>query len=273
MSDLPLISIVTPTFNCAPYIRDCIESVRSQNYPAFEHIIVDGASSDETVSILREYSHLKWISEPDNGEAEALNKGLALAKGDIIGWLNADDYYAPNIFTRIAREVDPQKNRHFVYGNTDFVDESGHFVWRKKSRPVMRLPFLLQWWRNTRHPHQPSIFFSRSMIEDIGNFNTALNFSIDYEYWLRCKLKYRFYHVAQVLSYVRIRAGAKSSEGVPEQHRSHHQISLPYLRRLGSRARLNHFLALNFFLLTSPIRQRLAIGTRMKSLRNRFRSR
>lgn len=266
MSDKPLISIITPTYNCARYIRDCIESVQSQNYQAFEHIIVDGASTDETVEILKEYPHLKWISEPDAGEAEALNKGLAMARGNIIGWLNADDYYAKNIFSRVAHEVDPRRNRHFVYGNTDFVDEAGNFIWRKRSRSILRLPFLLRWWRNTVHPHQPSIFFSRQLIDDIGDFDTKLNFSIDYEYWLRCRLKYRFFYVHQVLSCVRVRADAKSSVAVPQQHQSHHQVSLPYLKLLSLHERISHMIALKFFLMTSPARRQLAVGTRIRTL-------
>jgi glycosyltransferase involved in cell wall biosynthesis len=87
MSQAKKISIITPSYNCANYIRHCIESVLSQNYENFEHIIVDGASQDGTVDILQEYPHLKWISEPDKGEAEALNKALRMVTGDIIGWL------------------------------------------------------------------------------------------------------------------------------------------------------------------------------------------
>ena len=88
----PVISVITPSLNCAAYIRECIESVLAQDYRNFEHVIIDAASTDETVDILKAYPHLKWISEPDRGEADALNKALRMARGDIIGWLNTDDY-------------------------------------------------------------------------------------------------------------------------------------------------------------------------------------
>ena len=90
----PTISIITPAYRCAAFISRCIESVRNQNYPCFEHIIIDGGSQDGTVEILKQFPHLSWVSEQDRGEAHALNKALAMAGGSIIGWLNADDWYA-----------------------------------------------------------------------------------------------------------------------------------------------------------------------------------
>ena len=96
-----------------------------QNYGNFEHIIVDGASTDDTVQILKRYPHLNWISEPDNGEAEALNKGLRMASGDIIGWLNADDWYAANVFQAIASTFNSAPDVHLVYGRSIYADENG----------------------------------------------------------------------------------------------------------------------------------------------------
>ena len=96
--ELPKISIVTPSYNSAKFIEDCIQSVLKQNYPNFEHIVIDGGSTDGTVEILKQYPHLKWISEPDEGQSDALNKGFKMAEGDILGWLNADDVYLKNVF-------------------------------------------------------------------------------------------------------------------------------------------------------------------------------
>ncbi len=98
----PKISIVTPSYNSAEFIEDCIQSVLKQNYPNFEHIIIDGGSTDGTVEILKKYPHLKWISEPDEGQSDALNKGFKKAEGDIIGWLNSDDVYLPGTFNKVA---------------------------------------------------------------------------------------------------------------------------------------------------------------------------
>ncbi len=100
----PRISIVTPSYNQAPFIEEALQSVKDQNYPSLEHIVIDGASTDSTVSILEKYSqtpgwqHLRWVSERDQGQSDALNKGFRMAKGDIIGWLNSDDRYRPFCF-------------------------------------------------------------------------------------------------------------------------------------------------------------------------------
>jgi glycosyltransferase involved in cell wall biosynthesis len=98
----PLISIITPSFNQGAYIEQTILSVLHQDYGHVEHIVVDGGSTDATLDVLRRYPHLKWVSEKDRGQADALNKGLALAKGDIIGWVNSDDYYQDNIFGSVV---------------------------------------------------------------------------------------------------------------------------------------------------------------------------
>src|SRR5690242_19457333 len=94
-ADGPLVSIVTPSLNQARWLREAIESVRAQDYPHVEHVVVDGGSTDGTLEILREYDHLRWVSEPDRGQSHALNKGFQLATGEIFGWLNADDAYPP----------------------------------------------------------------------------------------------------------------------------------------------------------------------------------
>jgi len=102
----PKITIVTPSFNQGNFIDENIQSVLTQNYPNFEHIIIDGGSIDGTVDILKKYSHLKWVSEPDRGQASALNKGFRMATGDVIGWLNSDDSYLPGTFEVVARAFD-----------------------------------------------------------------------------------------------------------------------------------------------------------------------
>jgi len=102
LADTPSISIVTPSLNQGRYIEQTIQSVLLQNYPNFEHIVIDGGSTDGTVEILKKYPHLKWISEKDSGQSEALNKGLKMATGDIIAWINSDDWYAEGAFNNVA---------------------------------------------------------------------------------------------------------------------------------------------------------------------------
>src|SRR5438309_1875932 len=99
----PFISILTPSFNQGKYVEQTIVSVLEQNYPRFEHIVIDGGSTDNTVSILKRYPHLKWVSERDRGQGDALNKGLRIASGDLVGWVNSDDFYAQGVFQRVSK--------------------------------------------------------------------------------------------------------------------------------------------------------------------------
>lgn len=121
------ISIVTPSFNQGKYIQDAIESVLNQKYQNFEHIIIDACSTDNTIEILKKYPHLKWISEPDEGQSDALNKGFKKAEGDIIGWLNSDDIYLPNTFNIVTQSFN-DNGCDAVYGNYNFVNESGQIT-------------------------------------------------------------------------------------------------------------------------------------------------
>jgi len=269
MGEMPMVSVITPSFRCAAFIRECIESVLAQNYPNFEHIIIDGASQDGTVEILNEYSHLQWISEPDTGEAEALNKALSMVRGDIIGWLNADDYYLEGVFNRVAREIDPHQGRHVVYGNANMIDEKGQLLWEKRSASAITLSLLLRWWEHPRLPHQPSIFYSKALVTDIGPFNPDLHFSIDYEYWLRIIVKYRFHYIDQTFTDARVRADSKSLSTVPAQIQSHWRVSLPYHRYLNVRERVKFWrdYCVDY---KSPIipktRGQLRLRTRLKGL-------
>jgi glycosyltransferase involved in cell wall biosynthesis len=117
------ISIITPTYNQAEFIEDAIKSVLDQEDSNFEHIIVDGGSSDQTISILRKYPHLKWISEKDNGQSDAINKGIQLSTGDIVGWLNSDDIYLPGTLSRVRQEFATDKIDG-TYANLYFSDRN-----------------------------------------------------------------------------------------------------------------------------------------------------
>lgn len=122
----PKISVVTPSFNQAQYIEKTIQSVIQQDYPNFEHIVIDGGSTDGTIEILKKYAHLKWISEKDRGQSDALNKGLKSADGEIIAWIDSDDWYEQDTFSAVARFFLGNQDKNVVMGDCNLVDEHGN---------------------------------------------------------------------------------------------------------------------------------------------------
>jgi len=154
------ISIVTPSLDQGKYIEDCIQSVLNQNYENFEHIIIDGGSTDGTIEILKKYPHLKWISETDEGQSDALNKGFRMASGEIIGWCNSDDIYLPNTFGKVIPILEDSKIDG-VYSNLYFGDEKLNITRELKThRPVK--------WLSLFHCYIPSatFFFKRKIIDN-----------------------------------------------------------------------------------------------------------
>jgi hypothetical protein len=187
------ISVVTVSLNQGEFIKQNIESVLAQNYPNFEHIIIDGGSTDGTLNILRSYPHLKWTSEPDRCQSEALNKGFSRANGEIIAWLNSDDWYAPNTFESIASAL---TDYPVVLSSAEETDRSGKW---KQTVPNVERSFydLLRYWIPYAWVAQNGVFFLRSLLEEVkyrpGYYvEEDLNFCMDYDLWLRMAGKYPF---------------------------------------------------------------------------------
>src|SRR5512136_2224736 len=135
-SSLPTVSIITPSFNQAHFIEETIRSVLAQDYPNLEYIIVDGGSTDGSVEIIQKYAgHLAWwVSEKDKGHADALNKGFAHARGDILAWLNSDDTYYPGAVAEAVTYLQSHPETGMVYGDADLTDNAGHVIGRFASR-------------------------------------------------------------------------------------------------------------------------------------------
>lgn len=210
MSSAPLISIITPSFNQAAYIEDTIRSVMTQDYPSWEHIVVDGGSSDGTVEILQRYPHLRWVSEKDRGQADAVNKGLRMAQGEIIGWLNSDDTYLPGALAVAARELDRRRDRWIIMGNCEFVDDrtpTGIF----HPRAYQGRRRLIEIWKGYSIP-QPSVFFFKDVLNRCGNLDASLYFALDYDLFLRFSAHYWFHAVDAPLATYRLHGDSKTRE-------------------------------------------------------------
>jgi len=210
---VPKLSIVTPSFNQGHFIEETLRSVRSQRYPVLEHIVIDGASTDGTVEILKRYSstpgweYLRWISEPDHGQTDAINKGFQRATGNIIGWLNSDDLYEPDSFARIAKAFEENPMVDFIYGDYLIIDETGKTLISKKEIDFDWEILLC----GLNYIAQPNVFFRSQVFKELGYLNDSLQFVMDYEFWLRAATHgFRFQHIPIALAACRWHLDAKT---------------------------------------------------------------
>ncbi len=181
------ISIITPSFNCVKYIERAIQSVLNQDYENWEHIIIDGGSTDGTVDILKKYDHLKWISEPDRGQSDAMNKGFAISTGDVVGYLNADDEYAPGVFKLMAEQFNTEKKTEFVFGDL-IQTRDGH---EYRNKPNGNLNAILNYWPCQFPLNAVSYFYKREVQATIGHFPVDNHFTMDYWFLLRVFKNYK----------------------------------------------------------------------------------
>jgi len=193
-----LVSIVTPSFNQGCFIEENILSVKSQDYPNIEHIVIDGGSTDETVEILERYEgtyNLRWISEPDESHADAVNKGFTMAKGEIIGWLNSDDvYFDRGTISALVEAFQKHPEADIIYGDCAYIWEDGTIL-RVQCVPGFRYSRLLR----GCFLEQPAVFFCRHVVEN-HKLDKCLKVAIDYEYWLRISKQYHFIHITRILA-------------------------------------------------------------------------
>jgi glycosyltransferase involved in cell wall biosynthesis len=177
----PLVSVVTPTFNAARFLEETIESVLAQTYPRLEHIVVDGDSTDGTLDIVKRYPHLRWLSEPDAGQSDALNKGFTLATGEIVAWLNADDFYLPHAAETAVAALSGDEDAAGVYSNLLVVDESGRELIRKPSEPF-DLEHALRFGDVVP---QPTAFFRKRVFDEVGGLAVRYHYAMDFDLWIR----------------------------------------------------------------------------------------
>jgi len=184
-----MISIVTPVYNGEKFIETCIHSVISQNFPEVEHIIIDGSSTDNTVNIIRryaeEYAHICWVSEKDRGQSHAMNKGIAMARGDILGILNVDDDYEPGVLKRVADLFQSLPVPAFLVGNCNVWDEVGNLLYINKPHRL-KLAQLLLGPMVCPYPINPSAYFCHTtLLEQTGTYNENYHMELDVDFILR----------------------------------------------------------------------------------------
>jgi glycosyltransferase involved in cell wall biosynthesis len=209
MSDWPVISVVTPSFNQGRYIERCLRSVLDQEYPSLEHIVYDNCSTDGTLEILRRYSHLTWVSEPDRGQSHALNKALRRARGEIIAWINADDAYEPGAFRVAARELRAETGVKAIAGRVHLVDEGGRIL-RTSTPNVNTLGRMVNFWSRGFSLEQCGVLFRRDVLDEIGLLDERLHYAMDYDLLLRLVTRYPLKLVDKVLARFTLQPDSKT---------------------------------------------------------------
>lgn len=200
------ITVLTPSYNQGHFIEETIQSVLNQGYPDVEHIVLDGGSTDNTVEILKKYPAVRWISEKDEGQADALEKGLKMATGDIIGWVNSDDYYEPGALKSIAEFFETSK-ADWVIGNISLVSEHDKTITPIKS-PRINKPLLLS---DPDRIRQPGTFFRTQALLKAGGFNKKYHYTMDLDLWFRMLKISDPVMLDENIAYFRWHSGQKTS--------------------------------------------------------------
>jgi len=195
------ISIITPSLNQGQYIEKTIKSVLLQDVNGLEYLVIDGGSTDETISVLKRYEdQLFWVSEKDDGHSDAINKGILRSSAPIIGWLNSDDIYYPGALNSILDYFDAHPDVEVIYGDANHINEDDEII-EKYPTEEWNWERLLE----TCYISQPATFLRRDVIDQHGLLDVGLRYSMDYEYWLRLgKAGVKFAHISQVLAATRL---------------------------------------------------------------------
>ncbi|HUB27509.1 MAG TPA: glycosyltransferase family 2 protein [Tepidisphaeraceae bacterium] len=216
------VTVLTPLLDCPQYFPDMQRSVMSQS-GAFDlqWIVIDGGSRDETLSQLRSIkdSRLQWVSEPDSGQAAAINKGLSMARGDIIAWLNGDDLYTPGALAAAVDAFNANPEAQWLVGRCNIVDEGGQQIRRSISRYKDRLMrnYSFKALLRMNMINQPAVFWRRSFGQSIGPLDDSLYYTMDYDLWLRMAKRRKPLILDHVLASFRVHGGSKSHGGCRAQ--------------------------------------------------------
>ncbi len=246
MTELPRVSIVTPSYNQARFLEQTIQSVLEQDYPNLEYFVMDGGSTDGSLEIIQRYASrlAGWVCEKDRGQTDALNKGFARATGQILAWLNSDDTYEPGAVSAAVAALTSRPDAAAIYGEANFIDENGRTIGRFPAAQT-DLPRLR---RGYVHVPQQATFFRGDLWRAIGPLDPSFYFAMDYDLWVRLAGRGPLVYLpGQVWANFRLHSGAKTIAADdrcwPEMLRVHYRdggsrlapiVFKYYLRRLAA---------------------------------------
>ena len=206
----PLVSIITPSYNQANFLEETIRSVLDQGYPNLEYIIVDGGSTDGSLEIIQKYADRLawWVSEPDQGQTDAINKGFSQAKGEILAWLNSDDTYLPGAVAEAVGYLQAHPEIGTVYGDANLIDDEGNVIGRFPAKQTDNRRLM----RGYVHIPQQATFFRKELWRKVGPLDPTFFFAMDYDLWVRLSQHAPLKYYSRLWANFRLHGGAKSIE-------------------------------------------------------------
>lgn len=206
----PLVSIITPSYNQANFLEETICSVLDQGYPNLEYIIVDGGSTDGSLEIIQKYADRLawWVSEPDQGQTDAINKGFSQAKGEILAWLNSDDTYLPGAVAEAVGYLQAHPEIGTVYGDANLIDDEGNVIGRFLAKQTDNHRLM----RGYVHIPQQATFFRKELWRKVGPLDPTFFFAMDYDLWVRLSQHAPLKYYSRLWANFRLHGGAKSIE-------------------------------------------------------------
>ncbi len=211
----PLVSIITPTLNQGRFIEETILSIRAQDYPNIEHIVLDAGSTDNTIEILKKYEDgLTWIQEPDKGQSDAINKGFRLARGEFVTWLNSDDTLLEGAITKAVDFLLEHPDIKMVYGKGYLIDEDSNITGECPTEPydIKRLA-------KYNYIYQPSALFRADIFDTLEMLNVDLKYSMDLDLWIRIAQNFKIKYFPEFLSTYRLHPESKTMSQAMDFHK------------------------------------------------------
>jgi glycosyltransferase involved in cell wall biosynthesis len=230
MNQLPLVSIITPSYNQVRFLEETILSVLAQDYPRIEYIIIDGGSTDGSVEIIQHYAErlAGWVSERDQGQTEALNKGFARATGEIFAWLNSDDTYLPGAVSEAVNFLTAHPEAGMVYGDANLIDEHGEVIGQFPARQTDLRRML----RGSVHIPQQTAFFRARLWQQVGPLDLSFYFAMDYDLWVRLAKVAPLIYEPRLWANFRLHGEGKS---IARDDRCYPEMLRIYRREVGGR--------------------------------------